>query len=178
MSMSSVLRGDSVMRKAVKKLIVVDVSLRHPSTDKPIDSDHLHLLMKKMIEINNLKFSKRSDVIEELKKVEHNENVINFLLLNLTRVNGVVFEFGNLELKYLEGSWKMLKSQWNELEFVPWEGETLFIKGELSDYIKESDNEKIYKYFPNSKIEIISKSGHWPHFDNQNEFINKMIKFL
>lgn len=175
--MSSVLRGDSVMRKVVKKLIIVDVSLRHHSADKPNDSDHLHLLMRKMIEINNLKLIKRSNVVKELKKVEHNENVINFLLLNLTRVNDI-FEFRNLELRYLEEAWKMLKSQWNELEFVPWEGETLFIKGELSDYIKESDYEEIYKFFPNSKIEIISKSGHWPHFDNQNEFINKLIKYL
>lgn len=176
--MSSVLRENSVMRKVVKKLIVVDVSLRHSSVaDKPIEDDHLHQLMKKMIEINNLKLGKRTSVIEELKKAEHDENLINFLLLNLTRVNDV-FEFGNLELNYLEGAWKMLKSQWSELEFVPWEGETLFLKGELSDYIKESDHEEISKYFPKSKIETVSKSGHWPHFDNQNEFINKLIEFL
>jgi len=179
--MSSVLKENSVLRDVVKKLVIVDVSLRHPSADKPLETDHLYKLMKKMIKINNLKLGKRLDVIEELRKVENKENVINFLLLNLTKVDDI-FTFGNLELPYLEEAWKVLKFQWNEIKktsFVPWEGETLFLKGELSDlYIKESDFEEILKFFPNSKIEIIEKSGHWPHFDNQNEFINKLIKFL
>lgn len=178
--MSSVLSENSVLRGVVKKLVIVDVSLRHPSTDEPSENDHLHQLMKKMIEIDQMKLDKRSNVIDELRKVEKNENVINFLLLNLTKVDDIL-KFGNLELKYLEEAHKVLKSQWNEIKktlFVPWEGETLFIKGELSDYIKESDHEEILKFFPNYKIETINKSGHWPHFDNQNEFINKLIKFL
>jgi esterase len=177
--MSSVLRENSVLRSAVKKLIVVDISLRN---SLELENDHLHQLMKRMLEIDNLKLNKRADVIEELKKVEHNTNVINFLLLNLTKTKiDEIFVFGNLQLKYLEDAWKMLKSQWDSIKastFVPWEGETLFIKGEHSDYIKDFDREEILSFFPNSKIEIVSKSGHWPHFDNKNEFVNKLIKFM
>ena len=180
--MSSVLRReDSGLRDAVKKLIVVDVSLRHASADKTAENDHLYQLMHKMLEINALKLDKRTLVINKLREVEKDENVINFLLLNLVRL-GEYFNFENLDLDEIEGAWLTLKSQWNEMKkttFVPWEGETLFLKGELSDYIRESDDfEEIKKFFPNSKIETIKKSGHWPHFDNQTEFIDKLIKFL
>lgn len=176
--MSSILRESSVLRDYVKKLVIVDVSLRHPSIDKT--TDKLKLLMETMMNINYNNVDKRLDVIKELKRVEKDENVINFLLLNLTKIDGI-FKFGNLEVKYLEEAWEMLKSQWEEMKmtsFTPWEGETLFMKGERSDYINDKDTEEILKFFPNSRIEIISKSGHWPHFDNQNEFIDKLNKFL
>ena len=52
--MSSVLKENSVLRDVVKKLVIVDVSLRHPSADKPLETGHLYKLMKKMIKINNL----------------------------------------------------------------------------------------------------------------------------
>lgn len=178
--MSSVLRKDSPLRDAVKKLIIVDVSLRHPSADKSLEHDHLYKLMKKMNEINGLQIDKRSTVVNELKKVEENEHVINFLLLNLLRLDEY-FKFGSLELDYLMQAWPQLKSEWNELKmnsFVPWEGEALFLKGDRSDYIGESDFNEVKKFFPNANIEIIPNSGHWPHFDNQSVFIDKLVKFL
>lgn len=175
--MSSVLT-DSKLRNFVKKLIIVDVSLRHPKRDQKFD--HLYKLMVKMQEINGMKLGNKDEVINELKSIEDNDHVINFLLLNLVKTKDN-FTFDNLSLKHLQESWISLKSQWDSLKtnnFKPWEGETLFLKGEYSEYIKLADEEEIMRFFPNSKIETISKSGHWPHFDNQVEFINKLISFL
>jgi esterase len=178
--MSSVLREDSPLRDAVKKLIIVDVSLRHPSADKSLKNDHLYKLMETMNEINGLRIDKRVDVLNELRKVEKDEHVINFLLLNLFRSDDF-FKFHSLELNHLMQAWPLLKSEWNKLKtnsFVPWEGEALFLKGDRSDYIRESDYGEMKKFFPNSSVEIIPNSGHWPHFDNQSVFIDKLIKFL
>ncbi len=174
--MSSVLT-ESKLRFAVKKLVIVGVSLRHPSAGR--ENDKFFNLMTKMIEINQMRLTERADVIKELRTVEQNDNVINFLFLNLVKHYGH-YTFDNLSLVNLKESWPRLKSQWSKIknDFIPWHGETLFIKGEHSDYIRTEDETEIHHYFTNSKIETISKSGHWPHFDNQEEFINKLILFL
>lgn len=175
--MNSVLTSSSILGDAIKKLIVVDVSLRHPSGHlKDQKDDKIFNLMNTMIEINEMKSFDRSLVIEKLREIEHDSNVINFLLLNLVKqANGYAFD--NLSLEYLRQSWLMLRRTWKEY-FVPWIGETLFLKGERSDYLREDDEAEIKRLFPDSRIETVSKSGHWPHFDNQNEFINKVVSFL
>lgn len=176
--MSSVLTSGSILRDAVKKLIVVDVSLRHPSGHLKVGKgDKLFDLMEIMIEINQLKSFDRSEIVEKLCKVEPDVNVINFLLLNLVKTEDGCYSFSNLAVEHLKASWKMLGRTWKE-DFVPWNGETLFLKGEHSDYVRASDEAEIKRLFPNSRIETISKSGHWPHFDNPNEFINKVVSFL
>lgn len=174
--MSSVLTSGSVLRDAVKKLIVVDISLRHPSAHlKDEKDDTLFNLMINMIEVNQMKSLDRSQIIEKLRKVEPDDNVINFLLLNLVKSKDG-YAFNNLAVEHLKASWKMLKRTWKEY-FVPWNGETLFLKGERSDYVRTNDEGEIKILFPNLLIETISESGHWPHFDNPNEFINKVITF-
>ena len=171
--MHSLLNGSRI-REAVKKLISVDISLRHLE-----DDGKFYKLMARMLEIGEMRLNRREDVIKQLKSIESNENVINFLLLNLIKVDDH-FVFKNLELSHLKDSRNSLKTEWNKMKdySLPWNGETLFLKGEHSDYIRKGDEKDISKFFPNSKIEIISKSGHWPHFDNQSEFINKLISFL
>ena len=175
--MNSVLSTDSILRNAVKKLIVVDISLRHPTEHlEDRSDDKLNAFMTKMHEINEMKLVKRSDVIEKLREVESDVNVINFLLLNLVKI-GDVYTFSNLELEFLMKSRQMLKRTWKK-SFAPWEGETMFLKGEYSNFVTSTDESEIKKFFPNSKIETISKSGHWPHIDNHNEFITKVVEFI
>lgn len=52
--------------------------------------------------------------------------------------------------------------------------ETLFIKGEKSDYIQASHKEKIRQLFPNSRAKIISGAGHWLHAEKPSTF-NRMV---
>ena len=55
---------------------------------------------------------------------------------------------------------------------------TLFLSGENSDYILETDYAEIKKYFPNSEIEIIENASHWLHADNPEAFYTKVIAFI
>lgn len=158
------------MRTCIKKLIIVDVSLRNPSNDV------LYKLMTRMIEINSMKLNNRSEVIQALQEVEKDQNVINFLLLNLVKSKDT-FTFKNLNIEEITAAWPILKKTWKR-NFLPWDGLTLFLKGENSDYINKSDEVEITKYFPNSEIEIIEKSGHWPHIENPTDFTNKLLKFI
>ena len=58
------------------------------------------------------------------------------------------------------------------------EKETLFLRGDKSDYILDSDFETICHHFPRAEIKIISNAGHWLHAENPNEFFEKTVQFL
>ena len=58
------------------------------------------------------------------------------------------------------------------------EGKTLFIKGESSNYITESHIPKIKKFFPNSNLKKITSSGHWPHVEKQDLFRKEIKNFF
>ena len=60
----------------------------------------------------------------------------------------------------------------------PFEGETLFIKGEKSEYINASNFSEIIDLFPNNQLVEIPGSGHWVHADNPTVFIAAVDKFL
>jgi pimeloyl-ACP methyl ester carboxylesterase len=54
---------------------------------------------------------------------------------------------------------------------------TLFIRGELSNYILEEDWEGIEEQFPDSQLITISASGHWVHSEKPEEFIETVLGF-
>ncbi len=56
--------------------------------------------------------------------------------------------------------------------------ETLFLRGDRSDYILPKDEKDIYNAFAKAKIETISNAGHWLHAENPQDFYNKVINFL
>jgi pimeloyl-ACP methyl ester carboxylesterase len=55
---------------------------------------------------------------------------------------------------------------------------TLFVRGELSNYILDSDFKNIAEIFSNSSIETIQNSGHWIHAENPDEFLTLITSFL
>jgi len=55
---------------------------------------------------------------------------------------------------------------------------SLFLRGDKSNYIQESDETDIKRHFPNAQIDVISNAGHWLHAENPNEFFEKTLSFL
>lgn len=55
---------------------------------------------------------------------------------------------------------------------------TLFIRGERSDYITESDLNDIKQRFPNYNLVTIPDAGHWVHAERPTEFFEEVIKFI
>jgi esterase len=55
---------------------------------------------------------------------------------------------------------------------------TLFLRGDKSDYILDSDFETIHYHFPNSEIETIKNAGHWLHAENPKDFYESVLKYL
>jgi len=59
-----------------------------------------------------------------------------------------------------------------------YEGHTLFLKGEKSNYILEDDESRIKRQFPESQILEISNAGHWLHAENPTEFLVSVMRFV
>lgn len=55
--------------------------------------------------------------------------------------------------------------------------ETLFMRGEKSNYITDSDLNDIQQRFPNYKLVTIPGSGHWIHAEKPNEFFDAVMEF-
>jgi pimeloyl-ACP methyl ester carboxylesterase len=58
------------------------------------------------------------------------------------------------------------------------EKETLFLRGDKSEYIGESDEAIIQRHFSNSKIITIANAGHWLHAENPTGFYEAVIDFI
>jgi pimeloyl-ACP methyl ester carboxylesterase len=55
---------------------------------------------------------------------------------------------------------------------------TLFMGGENSDYIQESDKSDISRLFPDSNIVYIKNAGHWLHAEQPGAVIETIRAFL
>jgi esterase len=54
---------------------------------------------------------------------------------------------------------------------------TLFIRGEQSDYVLESDYPSIRSQFPQAEFQTIYGAGHWVHAESPHEFYNILMEF-
>ncbi|MEH6514972.1 MAG: alpha/beta fold hydrolase, partial [Maribacter arcticus] len=57
-------------------------------------------------------------------------------------------------------------------------GPTLFLRGDRSEYVTKNDIEIISRHFPKATVETISKAGHWLHAENPEEFFEKSLSFF
>jgi len=56
--------------------------------------------------------------------------------------------------------------------------DTLFIRGEKSNYILDEHIDGISERFPNSKLVTIPNAGHWVHAEQPKLFFDEVIKFI
>lgn len=55
---------------------------------------------------------------------------------------------------------------------------TLFIRGELSNYIPDEDIPDLEDRFPDSTLVTIPNAGHWVHAEAPEAFVNAVLEFL
>ena len=158
----------SLYPTAINKLIIVDVL---PISYKSNFQNILDSL--KSIDLNTIKSRKDANII--LEKTITESSIRGFLLKNLYRnnKNKLAFKF-NLNV---------LHSKFYEVEkaidlLIPFNGKSLFVKGEKSNYILESEIEKTKMFFPNLKLITIPDSGHWVHYENPEIFFEETMNFL
>ena len=71
-----------------------------------------------------------------------------------------------------------MMSQIPPLDGARFEGRTLFINGDRSQFVSRDHTDSIKKVFPNSELVWFKDSGHLVHLDQQKEFCEKVVTFL
>jgi len=152
----------------VKQLIIADISPRF----YPIHHDAI-LEGLKSLDFKVLK--SRGEAEEKLSNYVNDYGTRLFLLKNLYWV-----EKGILGLRI---NLKVLTEKVSEVgEALPlhskFNGATLFLKGDKSEYVAAQDETIIKSHFPKAKIETIANAGHWLHAENPKDFYDAVINFV
>lgn len=152
----------------IDKLIIADISPRYYPT-------HHDDILKGLSSLDFDILESRGEADEQLKRYVPDLGTRQFLLKNLY--------WENKTRLALRMNLEALKENVNEVgEALPmhsrFEKDTLFLRGDRSEYISLQDEEIIKSHFPKAKIETIPNSGHWLHAENPTDFFKAVLHFI
>lgn len=152
----------------ISKLIVVDIAPKA----YPIHHD---LIINSLKSLNFEVIKTRKEADEKLAQSILDISTRQFLLKNLYWVEPTKLSFRfNLEVIS-----KNIEEVGTEIKLTsPFYQQTLFIRGEQSKYILDSDFNLISSIFPNAQLKTIKNSGHWVHAEQPLVFLNIVKAFL
>jgi len=154
--------------KIVSKLIIADIAPRF----YPKHHDNI------LVGLSALNFSiinTRKEADATLSNYINHYGIRQFLLKNLYwKEKGVLGLRINLNV-LIENIDEIGEGLPTHLKF---EGDTLFLKGDKSEYISNQDEKTIKLQFPNAEIKTISNAGHWLHAENSTDFFNEVMRFI
>jgi|TARA_B110000093_G_C12910017_1_gene384321 pimeloyl-ACP methyl ester carboxylesterase len=152
----------------VSKLIVADISPRF----YPVHHD---AILEGLTSLNFKEITSRKEAETQLSKYVQDVGTRQFLLKNVYRISPDVLGLRiNLEV---------LKAQVSEVgEALPptlvFQKDTLFLRGDKSEYISTPDEALIKIQFPSASLKTISNAGHWLHAENPVEFFDRVCAFI
>ncbi|WP_228852596.1 alpha/beta fold hydrolase [Aegicerativicinus sediminis] len=152
----------------IEKLIVADISPRF----YPV---HHEQILKGLRYIEKNEPKSRGEADELLSKYVTDSGVRQFLLKNLYRDDD-----NNLKLRL---NLAVLSEKVEEVgeslpSFAKYDGPTLFVRGDRSEYIHDGDLAHIKHHFPNAVVKTVNDAGHWLHAENPEEFLRIVTEFL
>ena len=166
--------GKTVMQFAcsyptmVSKLIIADIA---PKFYPP----HHHTILDALNAVTKTGLVSRKETDAELAKHIPEFGIRQFLLKNLywKQKEQLAFRFNLSNL-----STKMEEIGENISSAETFNGPTLFLRGDKSEYVTANDSEEIKKHFPKARVETIDNAGHWLHAENPKQFFNKSLSFI
>lgn len=159
----------SMYPEKTDKLIVVDIA------PKKYPSNQFNFI-EKLLSINLSVFESRKEVETELVKIIKDQATIQLLLKNIhwNDKNKLAWKFN---LKVIAENQNKINNSFSiekNIITIP----SLFIRGEKSDYILDTDIPNIEKLFSNSKFTTILEAGHWVHADKPKEFTETLVSWI
>ena len=152
----------------VEKLVVVDIA---PKYYPP----HHQEILSGLNAVEQAKIKSRKEADQILSQYFSESAMRQFLLKNLywRSSKELTFKF-NLKVlsDQIENVGQALHTD------ALFDRPALFIVGQSSNYIKETDVELIESHFPDFEIVEIPNSGHWVHAENADQFFDKVSRFL
>lgn len=151
-----------------KKLLIADIS---PKYYPP----HHNEIINRLNSLNFNEITSRSKADEVLAKYITDNGTRQFLLKNLFWIEKGRLDF-RFNLKVL--STKMEEIGENISAISKYDGPTLFLRGDKSEYVTDADFTEIKRHFQNAALETIENAGHWLHAENPKQFFEKTMEFI
>lgn len=152
-----------------QKLIVADIA---PRAYEP----HHDLVLKALNAVDFSDINTRKDAEAILGKYITDFGTKQFLLKNIY--------WREDETKQMDWRFnlKIITKEYNSIglmvpPFVS-ETQTLFIRGEKSNYITDADEQDIVNRFSDYQLKTITNSGHWIHAEQPEAFFNCVMEFI
>jgi esterase len=149
------------------RLIVVDIAPKA----YPIHHDNIVEGLK-AIPINTLHSRNQADEI--LAEYVPEADVRQFLLKNLSRKAEGGFAW-KINLNVIDRNLELISA---DIQFPGnYKGQTLFVRGAGSHYVKDDDRKRIKELFPDSTL-VTMDTGHWVQAEKPQEFVEVVRNFL
>jgi pimeloyl-ACP methyl ester carboxylesterase len=152
----------------VDSLVVVDIA------PKTYEGNH-ETIIDALCGLDLTSIESRTEAEAYFRKHIGEESTIQFLLKNLSREKDGDYRW-KMNLPVIVSKYKEILSHEPSDNF--YEGPTLFIRGENSNYIIPSEFEAYKHNFPNAKLVTVPKAGHWVHAENPEAFLSELTNFL
>ena len=117
----------------------------------------------------------RTEAGKQLAAWVDDEVVRQFLLSNLERDGDGGFAW-RINLPVLRDSYPAMRDK--PSGDGVFDGEVLFIRGDLSDYINATHREETLRHFPRATIKTLMQAGHWLHAEKPETFNRLVLDFL
>ncbi len=153
----------------VSKLVVEDIA---PRAYPPVHRDVLERL--RSVPLDTLRHRREAEVY--LERYISEPAVRQFLLKYLIRDPETGRFRWKFNLQAIEKNYERIAG-WPAIEGT-YDGPTLFVRGERSDYVREDDLPIIQRYFPYARLVTIEGAGHWVHVDAPEAFLEIVTNFL
>jgi pimeloyl-ACP methyl ester carboxylesterase len=152
----------------VSKLIVADIGPKYYAP-------HHQTILAALNAVDFSKKPSRAEVEEIVSGYIKDFGTRQFLLKNLYWETSEQLAF-RFNLKVFN---EKIKTVGTALPFEnTFSKDTLFLRGDKSDYILDSDFETIYHHFPSASIKTIKNAGHWLHAENPKDFLSTVLDFI
>ncbi len=152
----------------VSKLIVADIAPRF----YPVHHD---AILEGLSSLDFEQITSRKEAEIQLSKYVQDVGTRQFLLKNIYRISSNALGL-RINLKALRTNvFEVGEALPTTLNF---QKDTLFLRGDKSEYISTQDEPLIKHQFPSAIIKTISNAGHWLHAENPVEFYNRVCAFI
>jgi pimeloyl-ACP methyl ester carboxylesterase len=178
------LKGSAIVGHSLGGKVAMAFSLRHGNrtqalvvedmAPRPYPPTHGSLI-EAMLAVDPSQQTSLKEVEDRLAESVGDIQIRRFLLKNVRR-NDAGEMFWRLGLKQLAAAYPEITSA------LPatgsYSGPTLFLRGELSDYVGEADWPLVRALFPASQQLTIPGAGHWVHAEKPEAFASAVLGFL
>jgi len=158
------------------KLIVVDIA---PSDYRDPEYTFHANIINVLLEIDPAHYTSRGEIRKQLERKLKNHDLSMFLSKNIEREESSTQFRWRLNLPVLRKFLQHIYIGLEELKiYAPSHVQTLFIKGNSSNYYQPEHDEDRLFFFPESEVIGIDNAGHWVHSEQPELFLDSALRFL